>query len=48
MTDTEKINLIAQMIADFWGNHGDNEITTGGAFIVSAINTVVEFENEKP
>lgn len=48
MTDTEKVDLISKIIADFWGYSSDDKITTGAEAIVVAINAVVEFESEKP
>ena len=47
MTDTEKVDLIGNIIADFWGYNSDEKITTGAEGIVTAINSVVEFESEK-
>ena len=48
MTDREKLALIGTIIADFWGYSSDDKITAGAEAIVVAINSVVEFENEKP
>lgn len=48
MSDTEKVELIGKIIADFWGYSSDDKITAGAEAIVVAINAVVEFENEKP
>lgn len=48
MTDTEKVDLISKIIADFWGYSSDEEITTGAEAIVVAICAVVEFESDKP
>ena len=48
MSDTDKVALIGKIIADFWGYNSDEKITTGAEALVIAINTVVEFESEKP
>lgn len=48
MTDTEKVALISSIIADFWGNSSDEKITTNAETVLSVINSVVEFESEKP
>lgn len=46
MTDTEKLNLISSIIADFWGCNSDEKITVGAEAIVCAINSVTEFKED--
>lgn len=47
MTDTEKLNLISKMIADFWEYNEPEEARAGAMAIVTAINSVVEYEEDK-
>ena len=44
MTDTEKIELIGKMISDFWEFNSEEDMRAGAVAMVTAINTVVEFE----
>lgn len=44
MSDSEKIKLINQMIADFWEFHEGETITKGAETFVTAIYSVLEFD----
>ena len=44
MTDTEKVNLISKMIADFWEYNDTEDVRNGSVAMVTAIGTVVDFE----
>ena len=44
MTDTQKINLIGKMIADFWEFNEPEEMKAGAVAMVTAICSVVDFE----
>ena len=48
MNDTDKVELIGNIIADFWGYSSDEKTIAGAEAILTAINAVVEFKNEKP
>lgn len=43
MTDTEKVNLIDCIIADFWEYSSEEEIGKGAEAIMVAIAAVVNF-----
>lgn len=43
MTDTEKVNLIDSIIADFWEYSSEEEIGKGAKAIIVAIAAVVNF-----
>ena len=44
MTDSEKIKLISRMITDFWEFNSEEDVHNGAVAMVTAINSVVEFE----
>lgn len=44
MTATEKLALIDKMIAAFWEYCTDEQQTAGAAAFITAISTVVNFE----
>ena len=46
MTDTEKISLISKMIVDFREYNETEDMRSGAVAMVTAINSVVEFEEE--
>ena len=46
MTDTEKVNLISKMIADFWEFNETEDMRNGAVSMVTAINAVVDFEED--
>ena len=45
MLDSEKIELIQQMLTDFWANGYDKE--DGLVVILNAIGTVVDFKRKE-
>ena len=49
MSDSEKIKLIDEMIADFWEYNTDEQRKAGAEAFVSVIATVINFgkENKK-
>lgn len=47
MTDTEKITLIDNMLADFWEFHDQEEIKEGAVYVLTAIGSVLNFKLEK-
>lgn len=46
MTDPQKINLISKMIADFWEFNEPEDMRASAVAMVTAINSVVEFEED--
>lgn len=48
MTDGEKLRLIDKMIADFWEFHDSEKYEIGAEVFVTAIYSVIAFEEEKP
>lgn len=44
MLDSEKIDLIREMLADFWGSRGNPDQDAGCMLI--AISTVVDFKRK--
>ena len=44
MTDTEKVNLISLIIADFWEFQNNEQMEKSALGIVNAISSVVDFE----
>lgn len=46
MSDSEKIQLITKMIGDFWEFSSNEDMRSGAGAMVTAINTVVEFEED--
>ena len=44
MTDTEKVDLIDSIIADFWEHSSEEKISKGAEAVVVAIAAVVNFE----
>lgn len=47
MTDTEKVQLISRIIADFWEYNEPEDMRNGAAVIVTAISSVVDFGEDK-
>lgn len=47
MTDSDKLKLIKKMIDDFWGFNEAEDMRNGAVAIVTAISTIVDFEEEQ-
>ena len=43
MTDREKLELIAVLIADFWEFNEKDQMENGAVAMITAINTIVEY-----
>lgn len=46
MKDAEKVKLISKLIADFWEFNETEDMRNGAVAIVTAISTIVDFEEE--
>ena len=46
MTDSEKIKLIDNMIADFWEFNTEQQRKDGAEVLIAAIATVIDFRKE--
>ena len=47
MTDSEKVNLIHEIINDFWEYNNDDQCKQGAIVLVNAIASVVEFGRDE-